>query len=120
MFSYTFSLLILTILLSSGSIFLLKRYFPSVYKVLIRIMRLIRRFFKGVIDRFGWFRGVLLIYLSFSAIFTLIVLTGFGENPLERIGILTILWLPAVAGRKVERYLKERRERQCQLPGRRR
>lgn len=123
MLSYTLSLIVVMLLLLVGISHVLRRHFPFIYRIIYRIpmgmLRLLRRAFRALIKRFGWYRSLFGMYLFAAAIFTLGILRSFNVNILENIGALTFIWLPPIAIWKVRKYFRDRRDRRYRLPGRR-
>jgi Cu/Ag efflux pump CusA len=119
MISYTLSLVVVVILLLLAIRYILREHFPHVHKSFGWAIRLVRRAFRRLIDRLGWFRSLFLMYLLAAVIITLVILSKFFDNFLANTGALTIAWLPAIATWKSLRYLKKRREGHYHLPGRR-
>lgn len=116
MLSYTLSLIVVMVLLLWGISRVSRRYFPSTHKFSTGILR---RAFKALIKRLGWYRSLLGMYLFFAVIVTIAMLSGFFRNFLKNVGTLTLIWLPPAGIWRVRKSLKERRERGYRLPGRR-
>lgn len=120
MLSYTLSMLVAIVLLLVGIRYLLKMHFPATHKASVRFTKLAHGAFRGVIRRLGWYRTLFLAYLMTGLIISLVIISDFGQDPLENIGVLTVIWVPIFGAQKLRKRIRERKARRYRLPGRRR
>ena len=119
MLSYTLSILMITILLLSGISYLLKGHFPAAHKASGKLSKLACRSMMKVLKWLGWGRILTMIYLFFAVIFTLSILRHFFGDFFENVGKLIVIWVPGIIMLRLRKFLKERRNRRYELPGRR-